>query len=220
MCNISTREVESVLPNRLRRSISRAKHSQFAFVAEVFLFRLLDRSTRDLYQDKKVYKIPLVRGWNLWTDDDYGLVIEEGRRQIENLFLRIHHVIQRASILMPVGIGISIVFLNRLNTTISSVEPDFRHDFWILVAGLVFTIWGTAIMGALVGASNPIEITDTRLLTHQQSSLREFLARDYAKMVEEGENTYTARLRHLQAGLSWIVLGSLTGILALVSSLY
>lgn len=73
------------------------------------------------------------------------------------------------------------------------------------------TIWGTLVMGALIGSRSNFRRSDTLLLTEELPGLRRYLARDYANNVAAGENATAARLTHLGTGVTWIVAGALVG---------
>lgn len=129
--------------------------------------------------------------------------------------MHLQHIIRRASVLLPVGLAISVFFLTSLDdaaTLSHSLQTIIRI---VLLVGATMTIWGTLVMGALVAARSNFMRTDTAQLTHEPSGLRRYLARDYAENVATGENSLAARLTHLGTGVTWVVVGAVVGAVGL-----
>ena len=185
-------------------------HSHVAFVLAV-----LTRYRIAAYKDKEVHRGHLAEGIESWDDEDRRLAIDEGRRQLDAQFTQLQHVIRRASVLLPVGLAASIFFLKALEDVAMMGQPTRTIVRVLLLAGVAMTIWGTLIMGALIGARSSFMKTDTLQLTEEPSGLQQYLARDYAKNVVLGENTNAARLTHLGTGVVWIVIGAFLGAVGL-----
>ena len=176
-----------------------------------FLLASLSRYCFNRYEDKEVHCGCMGSGIETWDDDDQILAIEEGRRQLDAQVAQLQHIIRRASVLLPVGLAISVFFLTALDDAAAMGQPSRTIVRIMLVAGAVMAIWGTLVMGALIGARSTFMKTDALLLTKEPPGLRRYLARDYAENVATGENTIAARLTHLGTGVAWIVLGALIG---------
>ncbi|MCY3923858.1 MAG: hypothetical protein OXG27_15885 [Chloroflexi bacterium] len=188
-------------------------HNHAAFVLEALSGYRLRR-----YVDRKVHRGRLGSGIRLWGDDDQLLAIEEGRRQLHEQFLQLQHIIRRASVLLPVGLAISVFLLTGLDGAAALAQPSRTIVRVVLLAGAVMTSWGTLVMGALIGGRSSLRRTDTLQLTETLPGLRRYLARDYADNVATGENATAARLTHLGTGVTWIVVGALVGAVGLALS--
>lgn len=81
-------------------------------------------------------------------------------------------------------------------------------------------IWGSLVMGALIGGRATYKTTDALLLTNEPGGLRNHLARDYAENVVTGVNTNAARLTHLGTGITWIAIGAILGAAGLAVSAF
>ncbi|WP_419946658.1 hypothetical protein [Candidatus Poriferisodalis sp.] len=180
-----------------------------------FLLASLSRYAFDYYTDRKVHPGRIGSGIDEWDDDDQHLAIEEGKRQLDAQIVQLQQIIRRASVLLPVGLAISVFFLTALDDAATLGQPLQTIIRVALLLGAAMTIWGTLVMGALIGARSTFMRTDTAQLTREPSGLRRYLARDYAENVETGENTIAARLTHLGTGVAWIVLGALIGAVGL-----
>ena len=180
-----------------------------------FLLASLSRYALDCYADRKVHPGRIGSGIDSWVDEDRLLAIEEGRRQLDAQLAQLQHIIRRASVLLPVGLAISVFFLTALDDAATLGQPLQTIIRVVLLVGALMTIWGTLVMGALIAARSNFMRTDTAQLTHEPSGLRRNLARDYAENVATGENAIAARLTHLGTGVAWIVLGALIGAVGL-----
>lgn len=180
-----------------------------------FLLTSLSRYRFKRYADKEIHRGCMGSGIETWDDDDQQLAIEEGRRQLDAQFAQLQHIIRRASVLLPVGLAISVFFLTALDDAAAMEQPLRTIVRVVLPIGAAMTIWGTLVMGALIGARSTFKKTDTLQLTAEPPGLRRYLARDYAENVATGENTIAARLTHLGTGVTWIVLGALIGAVGL-----
>ena len=180
-----------------------------------FLLASLSRYALNCYADRRVHPGCMGTGIDGWDDDDQQLAIEEGRRQLDTQFTQLQHIIRRASVLLPVGLAISVFFLTALDDAEALGQPLQTIVRIVLLVGATMTIWGTLVMGALIGARSTFKRTDTLYLTREPSGLRRYLARDYAENVATGENTIAARLTHLGTGVTWIVLGAFIGAIGL-----
>lgn len=180
-----------------------------------FLLASLSRYAFDYYADRKVHPGRIGSGIDGWDDDDQQLAIEEGKRQLDAQMAQLQQIIRRASVLLPVGLAISVFFLTALDDAAALGQRLQTIIRVVLLVGAAMTTWGTLVMGALIGARSTFMRTDTAHLTHEPSGLRRYLARDYAENVATGENTIAARLTHLGTGVAWIVLGALIGAVGL-----
>ncbi|MCY3586678.1 MAG: hypothetical protein OXG76_13400 [Acidimicrobiaceae bacterium] len=180
-----------------------------------FLIASLSRYALNCYEDRTVHRGGIGSEIDDWDDADQQLAIEEGKRQLDAQFAQLQHIIRRASVLLPVGLAISVFFLTSLDDAAAPGQSLQTIIRVALLAGAGMTIWGTLVMGALIAARSDFMRTDTAQLTHEPSGLRRYLARDYSENVATGENTIAARLTHLGTGVTWIVVGALVGAVGL-----
>lgn len=197
----SDETTQEVQPRKRRRGHNHA----------AFLLASLSRYSLNCYTDRKIHPSRTGSGIDDWDDEDQQLAIEEGRRQLDTQFAQLRHIIRRASVLLPVGLAISVFFLTALDDAAAMEQPSRTIARVVLLAAALMTSWGTLVMGALIGARSNFMTTDALLLTEEPPGLRRYLARDYAENVATGENTIAARLTHLGTGVTWIVLGALVG---------
>lgn len=207
---------EASAPDKAEAEVQRRERwkgrNHAAFVLEALSGCRLRR-----YVDSEVHPGQLGSGIDSWDGDDQQLAIEEGRRQLDTQLAQLRHIIRRASVLLPVGLAISVFYLTALDEAAAMGQPSRTIARVVLLVGAAMTIWGTLVMGALIGARSNFVRVDALNLTEQLPGLRRYLARDYAKSVATGENTVAARLTHLGTGVVWIVVGALIGAVGLAT---
>ena len=180
---------------------SKWRISHFAFVVTV-----LSRYWIEPYEDRQICptKADIKEGIKSWGPDDWTVAIEEGRRQLDGQFHHLRFLVKRATILLSIGIA-GLLFL--ATNYLDKLNHYSLSNRVIFITGVVMMAWGTAVMGALVGARSSLGVSDAFELTGQFTGVRRYLARDYAKLVRIGENTNAARLTHLGTGISWMIGG-------------
>jgi len=192
------------------RAVSKWAHHHATFVLAVFT-----RYKINHYSDRAVHPTEIGPGIDTWTSDDNALAIEEGRRQIDTQSSQLQFLTSRASTLLPLGIAVAIFFLTALDD-FSHMDQPWRAITNILLAGgALLTIWGSAVMGAIIGGRASSGLSDATLLTKEKTGIDSFLARDYAELVPIGYDTNAARLTHLGTGITWIVAGTFIGAIGL-----
>ena len=212
------------MPEDQSQASPRPAKGRYANNHAVFVLDWIFNYRFRLYRDRVVHKGKIGAAIESWDTDDHKLAIEEGRRQIDDQFVRLQHVTTRASVLLTVGLVVIGFLLTRLDG-ISMTTPSWQKVHHIehstrfivailLLAGTAMAFWGTLIMGALIAGRSQFQRTDAIQITNQRGPLFEYLARDYAESVRTGENTNAARLTHLGTGLRWIVAGAFAGVLA------
>lgn len=180
-----------------------------------FVITVLSRYRIKIYEDEKIHPADIGDGIRSWNKDDWTLAIEEGRRQLEIQFTQLQFITRRASTLLSIGIA-SLLFL--YTNLFDNTSQDSLLARIIFIVGSLMVAWGTAIMGALIGAKARLGLSDALLLTREPTGLRRYLARDYAKLVPTGHNTIAARLTHLGTGVAWMMGGGILGAISLLIS--
>ena len=203
-------EVSVTDPSVEPESINRWRHLHLFFMLFVFTNEVVK-----IYKDKQTYTLGMGDRIESWNRDAQTLAIEEGRRQLDAQFAGLQHVTNRASVLLPVGIVISGFVLSELRQL-----DEFEGPNRVLAqVGLFLTLWGVALVLAIIAASPRKAQTDAVLLTREDKPW-EYLAQDYAEAVSYGENALRALRRHLATAIIWIVVGAVLGAWGLwVSSL-
>lgn len=182
-----------------------------------FVLTVLSRYRLNIYEDEEIHPADIGDGIKSWNKDDWTLAIEEGRRQLETQFAQLQLVTRRASTLLSIGIA-SLLFL--FANLFDDISQDNLLARIIFIAGSLMVAWGTAIMGALIGARSRYGLSDALLLTKEPTGLRRYLARDYARLVPTGHNTNAALLTHLGTGIAWMMGGGILGVISLLISYF
>ena len=182
-----------------------------------FVLTVLSRYRLNIYEDEEIHPTDIGDGIKSWNKDDWTLAIEEGRRQLETQFAQLQLVTRRASTLLSIGIA-SLLFL--FANLFDDISQDNLLARIIFIAGSLMVAWGTAIMGALIGARSRYGLSDALLLTKEPTGLRGYLARDYARLVPTGHNTNAALLTHLGTGIAWMMGGGILGVISLLISYF
>ena len=173
-----------------------------------------------IYKDREIHRCGVGEGITSWTQADETLAIEEGRRQLDGQRNQLQYVTSRASVLLPVGIAASALFISELEGLGDFALLRQTIARILLLSGAAATFWGALVMGALIGGRETFSQTDAAQLTKQPGGLRKYLARDYAENVRPGVNTNAARLTHLGTGVTWIAVGALPGVIGFAISVW
>lgn len=206
-----TDDLDHTLDNLSERTSEGRKWNNHA----AFVITVLSRYRIKIYEDEKIHPADIGDGIKSWNEDDWTLAIEEGRRQLETQFAQLQFITRRASTLLSVGIA-SLLFL--YTSLFDNIGRDSLLARIIFIVGSLMVAWGTAIMGALIGAKARLGLSDALLLTREPTGLRRYLARDYANLVPTGHNTIAARLTHLGTGVAWMMGGGILGAISLLIS--
>lgn len=206
-----TNDPDPTLHNLSERTSEGRKWNNHA----AFVITVLSRYRIKIYEDEKIHPADIGDGIRSWNKDDWTLAIEEGRRQLEIQFTQLQFITRRASTLLSIGIA-SLLFL--YTNLFDNTSQDSLLARIIFIVGSLMVAWGTAIMGALIGAKARLGLSDALLLTREPTGLRRYLARDYAKLVPTGHNTIAARLTHLGTGVAWMMGGGILGAISLLIS--
>ena len=188
-----------------------------------FVLTVLSRYRLNIYEDEEIHPADIGDGIKSWNEDDWTLAIEEGRKQLETQFAQLQLVTRRASTLLSIGIASLLFLFTNLFDDISQDDIPARVIFIasiIFIAGSFMVAWGTAIMGAIIGARSRYGLSDALLLTKEPTGLRRYLARDYARLVPTGHNTNAALLTHLGTGIAWMMGGGILGVISLLISYF
>ena len=215
---------EDPAPDRTRQSEAPAQPAEptnpWRSNHALFVLTVLSRYRINLYRDRDVHRGEVGEGIRAWDQQDKVLAIEEGRRQLDAQFAQLQYVTSRASALLPVGIAASVFFLTALDD-LDKIGPCAQVIARVLlVFGALLAIWGTLVMGALIGCRARYRRTDTLQLTNEPAGLLTYLARDYAENVATGVNTNAALLTHLGTGVTWIALGAVLGTAGVAVSMW
>ena len=171
-----------------------------------FVLAVLTNDLIKIYKHKQTYTLTMGDEIESWDRDEQILAIGEGRRQLDVQFARLQHVTNRASVLLPVGIVIAVFLISEVR----QLDGLEGLDRLLALVGFLLTLWGVALVFAVLGADPRKGQTDAVLLTREGNPW-EYLAGDYAEAVSVGENTVKALQRHLRTAIIWIMFGAVLG---------
>lgn len=119
------------------------------------------------------------------TDDEFALLIEEGRRQLDRQMADLERIRNRAGALATVSLALTAAVVTK--------TADILDHHWILIA-----LWAFACALALLAVAGAASVlsaravfgyTDTKLAAEGPRPLRRYLAEAYAESVTLGEET-------------------------------
>lgn len=146
-----------------------------------------------------------------WSPADHKLMIEEGRRQYDQQVSDLKHTRDRAQWLFTAALA--------LVTAIAAVGASiFPHPAWYVLllwlAGLVATTYAALGAAAVLTVRADFQAIHTKPLSEYASPVEEQLARDYAEMLETGEETVNTRLSVYRQAVVWLISGGYLTLLA------
>lgn len=140
-----------------------------------------------------------------WDSDDFKLLIEEGRRQLDRQLRDLERIQNRSQFLFTTALGLLVLAVatakqvaNRGNVIVFCA--------WILALGLiVLSILGAA---ALMTVRSDLGMIDTALATSLPRPVDKALAAAHARAVRPGENTVATRLTVYRDAVYLLIVGA------------
>lgn len=147
-------------------------------------------------------------------EEDLRLLIEEGRRQLDNQTERFRHATDRAQNLLTVSL-IALGFVAGVFARLGHV-----HGAQLIFAGVS---WGLAVAVTLVGISAAAAVivvgaefdsVDATQLANSEPPLLRKVATEYSEAVILGETTVAARVTLFRSATRFVCWGAVLGALA------
>jgi hypothetical protein len=140
-----------------------------------------------------------------WATEDLGLLIDEGRRQLDRQGRDLEQIRGRAQYVLTATLGL-VVLLFAGARTMAEADSVWPFLVWSLAIGsTVLGLLGTA---AVVVASKDMGVIDATRLSQQQQGIRSTLAAAYARVVRVGENTLATHLTVFRDAVLLVLLGA------------
>ena len=144
------------------------------------------------------------------SQDEWELVVEEGRRQLDAQADRLQHVQGRAQALLTVCLALLAVVVGgygRIRDESGEFDCWPRVVLWIVGAGLV--VVGLALSAAVIAVRADFDQIDTTTLTQKPRPLWRETAKEYANAVKRGEVTVADRVTVYRLATRYTVWGAL-----------
>jgi hypothetical protein len=139
-----------------------------------------------------------------WGDDDFRLLVEEGRRQLDRQRTDLDRIQARSQLLFTTA-G---VLLALLVSESSVVQHHGFAVFMLWYLGLVLIVLGLLGAAALMAARGTFGMVDAALLSQEAPPVLGSVARAHAELVAEGENTVGTRLTVFRDAVMLVVVGA------------
>lgn len=159
------------------------------------------------YEEPAEYEAPLEG----WSPNDRKLMIEEGRRQYDQQVADLKHVRDRAQWLFTTALTL-VAAIGAVGADILS-HPSW-HALVLWIVGLATTTYAALGAAAVLTVRADFQAIHTRPLSEYTSPVEKQLARDYAEMLETGEETVNTRLSVYRQAVVWLIIGGYFALLA------
>jgi hypothetical protein len=141
-----------------------------------------------------------------WQDQDFNLLIDEGRRQLDVQREELERVRARGQFLFTTAGALLAVMLGFGRRVV-------RHEsitlFLLWSFGALLVTLGLLGAASLMTARGEFGAIDTRLLSATRPPVLEDLARAYPEQVGPGENTLATRIAVFRDAATLVVLGAI-----------
>jgi hypothetical protein len=139
-----------------------------------------------------------------WIDEELNLVIEEGRRQLDQQVLDLDRIRGRAQFMLTTALALS----GGLFASAKPLVTDGLGTFTLWIGAV--TMSTLAVLGAasLMTTRSEFSVIDTALLTHQTPPITGALAAAYSRAVRVGANTVATRLTLYRDGAFCLLIGA------------
>lgn len=146
-----------------------------------------------------------------WGTDDFTLMIEEGRRQLDGQFNDLEKIRGRAQWLFSAALILG-------GSEAAAAARVFHHPIipalaaWAIAAAS--TIWAALGAAGIITVRADFSSIATIPLSNYTPPIRELLARNYAEMLDQGEQTVNTRLTLYRQAVVWLLIGALAALAA------
>lgn len=148
-----------------------------------------------------------------WSEDELGLLIDEGRRQYDAQTDSLEKVRGRAQWLFSTALALA-------GADAALATKVFPHPTHAQLAGwissVVFTSWSALGAGAVITVTAKLEGVATAPLSGYTPPIKNQLAIDYAEILDVGEQTVNTRLTLYRQAVVWLMLGGYAALACLL----
>jgi hypothetical protein len=150
-----------------------------------------------------------------WSDDELQLMVVEGRRELDALDTQLTEIRGRAQAVLTTAIALAGVLAGIAGT---AHHRCGSFAVWILgVAGIVLSALGSA---AIITVKAYMSTIHTAVLSRYEPPVLERIARDYAGMTRQGQNTVATRLTLLWLAVLLLLVGGALGFASWITAKY
>lgn len=150
-----------------------------------------------------------------WDDDALGIVVDEGRRQLDRQSERFDRVRSGAQLLFTTALALLVVLG-------ASAQRVLDHDGLVLqsawVLGLVAVASGMLGAAAILTVKTEFGGIHTALLSHSGPEPLRELAVAYTQQVSTGENTLNARVTVYRDAVWLVLVGALVQLIVWITA--
>lgn len=143
-----------------------------------------------------------------FDDADLQLVVDEGRRQLDNQTGAFQHVQGRAQSLLTVCLAVLAFATGAIGRLQRICGVRFVVALIVFVLAVCLVIVGLALAAAVIVVRADFEQTDTTQVTGFKAPILRTVAADYANVVRIGEITVAARVTVFRMATRYSVWGA------------
>ena len=145
---------------------------------------------------------------NGFDDADLQLVVDEGRRQLDNQTGAFQHVQGRAQSLLTICLAVLAFATGAIGRLQKICGARFVVALIVFVMAMSLVIIGLALAAAVIVVRADFDQTDTTQITGFDRPLLKSVAADYADVVRIGEITIAARVTLFRMATRYTVCGA------------
>lgn len=150
-----------------------------------------------------------------WSDDELQIMVDEGRREVDALDRQLTEIRARAQAVLTVAIALVAVLAGIAGT---AHERCGSFALWGMgVAGVVLSALGSA---SIITVQAKMETVHTAVLSTYPPPILNALAKDYAAMTRQGQNTVATRLTLLWLAVLTLLVGGALGFASWITGKY
>ncbi len=115
-----------------------------------------------------------------WTNDDYDLLIEEGRRTFDSQATRFDRVRTTAQVLLPTAIALLAVLGSELRSVASECSGWARAiEYAVWIIGTLFVVFGGLGAASVLTVRSPFGTLLPTLVSQQEPPIKKGVALSY-----------------------------------------
>ncbi len=148
-----------------------------------------------------------------WGEADLGILVDEGRRQLDRQHEDLERIRGRSQVLLAFGLALvgAVASLQQ-----SVVKTDDLGVWFLWVLALVSGAWSVLGAAATSVVRADMQMIHAAVLSRRKAPILPELAGDYAAIVMDGENQLATRLTNLRHAVMWLLIAAFLGLLSWV----